>query len=121
VCDSCGLSFEAWDDGNPWVWSHAELKCDASGQLKPTKKYVYHPSPESYGPIDGNDVEHVCLDCGRVHRYDVFEVEREGRDRPQCVKCGGDHVYNVCHLGGKKCTKCDGGTFRDDFDCVCIS
>lgn len=120
-CDSCGISFEAWDDGNPWVWSYEEMKPDATGRLLPTKRYVYHPSPESYGPKDGNDVEYLCLDCGKAQMYDIFKLTGEGRDRPKCVACGGDNVYDVCHIGGKKCPKCDGGTLRDDPSSTCIS
>ncbi|MDP7029370.1 MAG: hypothetical protein QF733_04025 [Phycisphaerales bacterium] len=119
-CDSCDVCFEAWDDGNPWVWSYEDMKPDASGQLLPKKRYVYHPSPESYEAV-GNDFEHLCLDCGKADHYDVFKFKGEGRERPQCVACGGGNVYDVCHLGGKKCPGCDGGTLRDDFSCTMIS
>lgn len=50
ICENCGKSVEAWDEGNPYF-------LDQRGK----KQYRYHPDRERDLCI-GNDSDLICLD-----------------------------------------------------------
>lgn len=125
-CDVCHMSFEAWEDGNPWFIDVVQLVTiaeDGSVIPRSQKKYCHHPQPwPTFFLASGNDVKHLCLDCGRKFYCDVSELEEKlGRERPLCIKCGGDNVYGVCQLRGKPCPKCREGVFGVDETSFMIS
>lgn len=129
ACDSCGMAFSAWDDGNPWHREPERVRILSIGDDAPPaekKQYYYHPNEPppvlASVAVVGNDVKHLCLDCGRKFYCDVIALQRErGRSRPVCIKCGSDHVYGVPSLAGRPCPKCREGTFGVDPDSFMIS
>jgi len=113
ICDKCGLSLEAWDDGNPYI--------EYPGGKR---HYFYHPNGEAilekvttdilgHSPTSeeleaicdqyaGNAPDHLCRDCGETSRIDP------DKDKLVCQHCGSDKVVDLQALDGKKCIKCSG-------------
>lgn len=125
-CDACGMSFEAWDEGNPWYRGPVVLEVVEPGSPAPKakKQYHYHPVSDHRWQQhfdSGNDVKHLCLDCGRKFYWDVSLLGDDDQDRPPCIKCSGGNVYAVYALAGKSCPKCQDGTFREDPRSIMIS
>ena len=129
-CSECQYALEAWSDGNPYYY-------DTGGKLvvqiihpdpdtlevpRQRKIYVYHPSHPKW-PIVGNDVRHICLDCGRKFYVDIVGLE-EVDDRhvpPPCIRCDGPNVVALWDLQGRTCPKCRRGQFGCDPDSIMIS
>ncbi len=73
VCTNCGDALEGWDEGNPWTKDGVvRIQMPGAETLSPIRKeYIYHPSPRNVR-IMGNDVRHLCVDCGRKFYCDVI-------------------------------------------------
>lgn len=104
VCSGCGLSIEAWSDGNPFY-------LDETGN----KKYAYHPNHEELAKCIANDVPHFCMECGVESKIDS-RIDSKG-----CPECCSEKVVETFCLGGVKCPKCKGGQFARDEKFHCIS
>ena len=96
ICNSCGETIEAWDDGNPYYF-------DKSGR----KKYAYHPDPRRDRCI-GNDSPHLCLSCG-----EKFMVDSRS-PIAHWPKCSSASICDTYHLEGKNCPFCQKGNFERD-------
>ena len=98
VCSDCGMSVEAWSDGNPFY-------IDETG----SKKYAYHPNHDELQKCIANDVPHLCLSCGEEIRIDSRQQAKV------CPKCDSTNIVDTCSLQNVKCPKCeDGRLLRDD-------
>jgi hypothetical protein len=122
VCTNCGYALEGWDEGNPWTKDGVvRIQMPGAETLPPIRKeYIYHPSPRNVR-IMGNDVRHLCVDCGRKFYCDVIALEAEGLERPACIKCGGPNAIPFDELRGHPCPKCRKGHFEIDEGSVMIS
>lgn len=96
VCNHCGRSIEAWDDGNPYF-------INARGK----KEYAYHPDPHRDLCI-GNDTPHLCLDCGAKFKVD------SRKPISACRKCGSTRIVDTFELDGQPCPYCKAGIFIAD-------
>jgi len=111
VCDTCGLSVEGWDDGNPYVEY-------PSGK----RRYCYHPSgDEDMRLVAMKALEKVetreeiktflkrlvrlqthmenesvsgrlCLDCGRIT---LITASHPDKDKTVCSQCKSANVYDT--------------------------
>ncbi|MEZ6044248.1 MAG: hypothetical protein R3C11_01410 [Planctomycetaceae bacterium] len=102
VCDHCGFTIQAWDEGNPYI-------LDIDGK----KQYVYHPDPRRYEAI-GVDLPHLCLDCGCNHNVD------QGKPY-SCIRCWSTNRVDSYLLEGHICPKCKKGKFFEEPDRYMIS
>jgi hypothetical protein len=93
-CDCCGRTVEAWSDGNPYYMDQHGMK-----------KYAYHPDHENLARCIGNDVPHLCLQCG-------VETNIDSR-RPHlvCPGCSEDGLVEAWELAGRPCPSCSRGRF----------
>jgi hypothetical protein len=96
VCQHCGYSVQAWDEGDPYYF-------DESG----SKRYAYHPSRERELCI-GIDSPHLCLNCG-----DIFPVDSRA-PITTCPKCSSHEIADTFDLEGQVCPACKRGVFRRD-------
>ena len=103
VCDSCGNSVTAWDDGNPYYFAEEGKKA-----------YAYHPDSMRERCI-GNDVPHPCLGCG-----DEFRVDSNA-PTCACPKCGHPDIADTSKLDGRRCPACESGVFHTDPEFFVIS
>ena len=95
VCDHCGHTIDAWSDGNPYYF-------DAYG----IKHYAYHPNHDLLDLCVGNDVPHICLDCGTEFNIDSrWPIDT-------CPKCDSRNLTDTYQLKGKRCPACQKGSFR---------
>ncbi len=97
VCPECDFEALHWSDGNPYY-------CDPDG----TRHHVYHPSPRSYGPLDGNDPSLLCTACGQKLIGEVNDFSAG------CPKCGSMSLVETRDLDGITCPACKRGTLRVD-------
>lgn len=98
VCSHCDHAIVARDEGNPFY-------LDERGR----KRYVYHPDSRRYQlPIDGNDGDYLCLDCGHA-----FRREQES-PKKKCTKCPSLLIVETWYLKGKPCPYCKRGRFGID-------
>ena len=103
-CSNCGMMVGAWDDGNPYYIDRCKMVLKSLPRSK-CKVYVYHPHMPPC-PLDGNDVPHLCLDCGHE-----FNVDTE-LNRTTCTKCRSSNILDCCRLNGRTCPSCRDGTFE---------
>jgi len=94
ICNSCGETISAWDDGNPYY-------LDRRGR----KHYAYHPDSKREACI-GNDSPHLCLSCGKSFMVDSRTPLH------QCPKCSSSSICDSYHLQGKSCPFCRKGIFE---------
>jgi len=120
-CSHCGLSAGGWDDGDPWTFAGGALPLtmrDENGKLicvdSHQKKKRWPPMQSCGHPYEGkpmgNDLAHMCMDCGRVETFDTFGLFSQ--DPFECPKCHGSNLLDFRKLGGKTCPKCGEGTFH---------
>ena len=96
VCDSCANAVEAWGDGNPYYIGETGAKI-----------YAYHPSAER-GRCIGNDVPHLCLECGQEFNVD------SNAPCSECVGCSSNRISDLLMLEGHTCPVCRSGRFLLD-------
>ena len=126
VCDRCGFSIKAWDDGNPYIVD-----------LEGVYHYFYHPGRETrifsivqkiigHRPTPdevaywlnehgGNRSDMLCLDCAHQFKMDLE------RENGKCPQCGSENVADLNDLEGRRCPKCKVGKFEIDRDFYAIS
>lgn len=104
ACTSCQFAIVAWDDGNPFY-------LDERGR----KRYAHHPNHEALARCIGNDVPHLCLECGAQARVD----SRRPRDR--CRRCRTGRLVATWELAGHTCPRCHEGRFAQDPEFIAIS
>jgi DNA-directed RNA polymerase subunit RPC12/RpoP len=104
VCSACSQTIVAWSDGNPYYIDDAGLK-----------QYAYHPHHERLARCIGNDLPHLCLDCGEEVKVDSRAPSAE------CPKCSGSQMVGSFHLEGQRCPFCKGGVFARDPEFFAIS
>ena len=104
VCSGCGREIDAWSDGNPFY-------IDETGK----KQYAYHPDHEGLAKCIGNDVPHLCLNCG----HEVL-VDSRGSKRI-CPDCNSAKVIKAFLLDQRDCPTCKNGKFLWDPSCQAIS
>lgn len=122
-CSNCSFELEVWSDGNPFYIDLATMK----------KVYCYHPEEPKF-PLAGNDVPHLCLDCGREFKVECSAIAFDGvhgvrgpetdeydrvesnDDQKRCTKraCKSTNIIDCQELGGKTCPKCKKGRFTLD-------
>ncbi len=93
-CDKCELEIVAWTDGNPYF-----------RRPNGKKQYAYHPNID-FEKIEGNDVPHLCLECGKLFNVD------SNKPSDKCPKCRSTKIVETVELKKKKCPNCHEGTFR---------
>lgn len=103
VCIACAYEIEAWDDGNPYFY-------DAEGK----KQYAYHPHPDRELCL-GNDVPHLCVNCGTRTKVDSL------KPCAQCHECGKEQLVAEWDLDGQRCPYCRDGRFKRDPRYILIS
>lgn len=103
TCQGCDREIIAWSDGNPYV-------IEATGK----KRHVYHPDPDLKLSV-GNDVPHLCLDCGKEFTID----SRAPIDA--CPRCSSKQIERTWSLDGCRCPYCATGRFVRDPDWYAIS
>lgn len=103
-CSKCKNAVEAWDDGNPYYYDNDGVK-----------QYAYHPDHERLALCIGNDVPHICLDCG-----EQFNVDSNAPVM-KCPKCGAPRVTCTTELEGITCPFCHDGILAMDPDFFAIS
>jgi ribosomal protein S27AE len=113
TCEKCGYVIEAWDEGNPYIWTK-------DGR----RHYFYHPmsinivhpilvkeagreltGPELEALVAeriGNASDYLCPDCGKSSTLDPT------KDRLVCRKCGSTRIFDIWQCQGKPCPKCGG-------------
>lgn len=94
VCGHCGKTIEAWSDGNPYYR-------DKLGK----KHYAYHPNHELLARCIGNDLPHLCLDCGKSFMVDSADPVTK------CPKCNSAGIAHTWRLEGRDCPFCGLGAF----------
>ncbi len=104
ICDDCGFEIWAWDEGNPYYVDRTRM-LDRGLPRSKCKVHVFHPEVPPQ-PLDGNDVPHLCLECG--HAFDVDTA----RNRTTCTKCRSPEILDCCRLSGRRCPECRRGSFR---------
>lgn len=104
VCDHCDFRIEAWDDGNPYYVDRVRMHARGLPRSK-CKVYVFHPEVPPQ-PLDGNDVPHMCLECGHVFNVDT------ALNRTTCTKCRSPEILDCLRLDGRGCPRCRNGSFR---------
>jgi hypothetical protein len=97
VCSGCGREIDAWSDGNPFY-------IDETGE----RKYAYHPDHEALAKCIGNDLPHLCLNCG----HDVVVDSRSSKRI--CPDCDSDKVIEAFLLDQRDCPTCKNGKFLWD-------
>lgn len=97
LCSDCGRKVDVWSDGNPFY-------IDDTGN----KKYAYHPDHEALAKCIGNDLPHLCLNCG----HDVVVDSRSSKRI--CPDCGSDKVTEAFLLENVVCPTCRKGKFHLD-------
>jgi hypothetical protein len=98
ACTHCAFTFEAWDDGNPYI-------LDGDG----VKQHVYHPDLRRDLAV-GNDVPHLCLDCGTL-----TDIDSE-KPRTTCRRCRSTRIIDCCNADASPCPKCKQGTLQRSDD-----
>ena len=102
-CSECREVVDTWDDGNPYYIDRGRMALKGLPRSR-CKVYVYHPERPP-GPLDGNDVPHLCLACGHVFNVD------SALSRTTCTKCRSSDIIDCCCLDGRTCPCCKKGSF----------
>ncbi len=97
ICGHCRKSVQAWSDGNPYF-------IDEDGQ----KHHAYHPDHENLKKCIGNDLPHICLDCGHEFKSD------SNSPATQCQQCTGHKLIPTFNLDGQTCPWCKQGVLEID-------
>lgn len=94
TCGNCGKTIDAWDEGNPYY-------LDDQG----VKRYTRCLFSECSARLIGNDVPHLCLDCGEEFLVDTRAPVGS------CPKCGSTSFSDTFRLEGRTCPYCKTGVF----------
>ena len=104
VCSFCERGVSAWDDGNPYYIDRDRMAMKGLPRSR-CKVYVYHPHEPRF-PVEGNDVPHLCMDCGHE-----FNVDSE-LNRTTCTKCRSTEIVDCFDLNERTCPWCRKGAFK---------
>ena len=97
-CNECGKVIRFFSDGNPYYF-------DENGK----KRYAHYPDIKKLDQCIGNDLPHICLNCG-----DRFVLDTMRLPGHYCPKCKTPDVIEVRNLWAETCPFCKTGSFLID-------